>query len=129
MRPASSAASVKPRACSSGFSGLIHSPVGCWAILRICSARSFSPDSSRAATCRAALPSGLTQKGSASFGCCVIRAPAFSSLPSPSPDEEQPASSSAAPSATADARLADIAPAPLLPYIRPPWVHCSEAQS
>lgn len=129
MRPASSAASVKPRACSSGFSGLIHSPVGCWAILRISSAWSFLPASARDATCWAALPSGLTQKGPVSLGCWVIPAPA--ALSSPSPDEEQPASSrAAAPSAAADAaRLLDMFPAGLLPYIQPPWVHCCEAQS
>src|SRR4051812_27869100 len=122
VRPALSAASVKPRASCSGFSGPIHSPVGCWAILRICSASSSWPLFAYAATCLPALLSGLTQNGSASLGCWVIAAPALASSPSlsPSPEDEHAASSSAAPSTAAETRARVALLAPLLTYIQSP---------
>lgn len=88
-----------PRTWDSGLSGVTHSPTGCCAIFRISAAFSSSPSSVYAATWRAALPSGLTQYGSLSLGCCSTVGALFLSPPSPWP--EQPASSRAAPSAAA----------------------------
>ncbi|CAM5455284.1 hypothetical protein SFUMM280S_00315 [Streptomyces fumanus] len=123
MRSAAAAASVKPRACSSGFSGVIHSPVGCSAIRRIRSASARLPSSSRAASRRAAVLSGLTQNGAVSLGCWVIPAPP--PLPSsPPPGDEQAAISRTAPSSAADARVPANVPAAALPYIRAPLVRC-----